>query len=140
MSGYWKLKMNFRFNLSIVCLVYFGLCSHWFCYSHLLIREVEDFARRLNSDWPERMQEILSLGQERRRIPMAIHGNGSLSRYPSKLPFLFFMFIMGVCFVFSSSLLWWFEILYMLSRFSFYTLEYSLRFSLSAAFRSWHNY
>ncbi|KAL6963422.1 hypothetical protein U1Q18_043738, partial [Sarracenia purpurea var. burkii] len=28
-------------------------------------REVEDFARRLNSDWPERMQEILSLGQER---------------------------------------------------------------------------
>ncbi|XP_047324147.1 SKP1-like protein 21 [Impatiens glandulifera] len=29
-------------------------------------REVEDFARRLNSDWPERMQEILCLGQERR--------------------------------------------------------------------------
>ncbi|KAE7999489.1 hypothetical protein FH972_003912 [Carpinus fangiana] len=31
-------------------------------------REVEDFARRLNSDWPERMQEILSLGQERRPV------------------------------------------------------------------------
>lgn len=31
-------------------------------------REVEDFARRLNSDWPERMQEILSLGQERRAV------------------------------------------------------------------------
>ncbi|KAA8520641.1 hypothetical protein F0562_014897 [Nyssa sinensis] len=29
-------------------------------------REVEDFARRLNSDWPERMQEILSLGKGRR--------------------------------------------------------------------------
>ncbi|XP_047312188.1 SKP1-like protein 21 [Impatiens glandulifera] len=29
-------------------------------------REVEDFARRLNSDWPERMQEILCLSQERR--------------------------------------------------------------------------
>ncbi|KAK4411404.1 SKP1-like protein 21 [Sesamum angolense] len=31
-------------------------------------REVEDFARRLNSDWPERMQEILSLGQEKRPL------------------------------------------------------------------------
>ncbi|XP_041026863.1 SKP1-like protein 21 [Juglans microcarpa x Juglans regia] len=40
-------------------------------------REVEDFARRLNSDWPERMQEILSLGQERRPV----NGNGSLRRY-----------------------------------------------------------
>uniref|UniRef100_A0A5B6ZKN2 Putative SKP1-like protein 21 isoform 2 n=1 Tax=Davidia involucrata TaxID=16924 RepID=A0A5B6ZKN2_DAVIN len=29
-------------------------------------REVADFARRLNSDWPERMQEILSLGKGRR--------------------------------------------------------------------------
>ncbi|TQD99593.1 hypothetical protein C1H46_014819 [Malus baccata] len=33
-------------------------------------REVEDFARRLSSDWPERMQEILSLGQERRPLPL----------------------------------------------------------------------
>ncbi|KAL2511352.1 SKP1-like protein 21 [Abeliophyllum distichum] len=41
-------------------------------------REVEDFARRLNSDWPERMQEILSLGQERRTLPVSINGNGSL--------------------------------------------------------------
>ncbi|XP_044493223.1 SKP1-like protein 21 isoform X2 [Mangifera indica] len=31
-------------------------------------REVEDFVRRLNSDWPERMQEILSLGQEIRPL------------------------------------------------------------------------
>lgn len=46
-------------------------------------KEVEDFARRLNSDWPERMQEILSLGQERRRIPTAINCNGSLKRYAS---------------------------------------------------------
>lgn len=45
-------------------------------------REVEDFARRLNSDWPERMQEILSLGQERRPVDFSINGNGSLKRYP----------------------------------------------------------
>ncbi|KAJ4803014.1 SKP1-like protein 21 [Rhynchospora pubera] len=32
-----------------------------------LDREVEDFARRLNSMWPDRVQEILSLGQDRRR-------------------------------------------------------------------------
>ncbi|KAL8114156.1 hypothetical protein AgCh_021140 [Apium graveolens] len=36
-----------------------------------LDREVEDFARRLNSDWPERMQEILSSGQERRPGPVS---------------------------------------------------------------------
>ncbi|XP_050224797.1 SKP1-like protein 21 isoform X2 [Mercurialis annua] len=46
-----------------------------------LDREVEDFARRLNSDWPERMQEILSLGQERKLVPLSINGNGSLRRY-----------------------------------------------------------
>ncbi|KAG5600669.1 hypothetical protein H5410_032039 [Solanum commersonii] len=46
-------------------------------------REVEDFARRLNSDWPERMQEILSLGQERRPVPLSVNGNGSLRRYTS---------------------------------------------------------
>ncbi|XP_012090226.1 SKP1-like protein 21 isoform X2 [Jatropha curcas] len=46
-----------------------------------LDREVEDFARRLNSDWPERMQEILSLGQERRLVPLSMNGNGSLCRY-----------------------------------------------------------
>ncbi|XP_035540307.1 SKP1-like protein 21 [Juglans regia] len=39
-----------------------------------LDREVEDFARRLNSDWPERMQEILSLGQERRLITRFLFG------------------------------------------------------------------
>ncbi|XP_020232441.1 SKP1-like protein 21 isoform X2 [Cajanus cajan] len=31
-------------------------------------REVEDFARRLNSDWPERMQELLSSGQDRKTL------------------------------------------------------------------------
>ncbi|KAL1828592.1 hypothetical protein ACET3Z_007004 [Daucus carota] len=36
-----------------------------------LDREVEDFARRLNSDWPERMQEILSSGQESRPGPVS---------------------------------------------------------------------
>ncbi|CAN4101591.1 unnamed protein product [Withania somnifera] len=43
-------------------------------------REVEDFARRLNSVWPERMQEILSLGQER-SVTLSVNGNGSLKRY-----------------------------------------------------------
>ncbi|KAL8554262.1 hypothetical protein ACS0TY_002456 [Phlomoides rotata] len=41
-------------------------------------REVEDFARRLNSDWPERVQEILLLSQERRPLQLATNGNGSL--------------------------------------------------------------
>ncbi|EYU35093.1 hypothetical protein MIMGU_mgv1a021666mg, partial [Erythranthe guttata] len=41
-------------------------------------REVEDFARRLNSDWPERMQEILFLGQERRPLQLTNNGNGSM--------------------------------------------------------------
>ncbi|KAH7538072.1 SKP1-like protein 21 isoform X1 [Ziziphus jujuba] len=45
-----------------------------------LDREVEDFARRLNSDWPERMQEILSLG-EGRLVPISMNGNGSTHRY-----------------------------------------------------------
>ncbi|CAN6705751.1 unnamed protein product [Malus baccata var. baccata] len=53
-----------------------------------LDREVEDFARRLNSDWPERMQEILSLGQERKLAPIDINGNGSARRY-KKAPFGF---------------------------------------------------
>ncbi|XP_034710867.1 SKP1-like protein 21 isoform X2 [Vitis riparia] len=48
-----------------------------------LDREVEDFARRLNSDWPERMQEILSLGQQRRLVPISMNGNGSAHRYTS---------------------------------------------------------
>lgn len=43
-------------------------------------REVEDFARRLNSDWPERMQELLSLGQEMRPLPASLNGNGTLRR------------------------------------------------------------
>ncbi|KAM7504777.1 hypothetical protein LguiB_003681 [Lonicera macranthoides] len=43
-----------------------------------LDREVEDFARRLNSVWPERMQEILSFGQERRLLPVSVNGNGCM--------------------------------------------------------------
>ncbi|RYR15377.1 hypothetical protein Ahy_B04g072118 isoform A [Arachis hypogaea] len=39
------------------------------------MREVEDFARILNSDWPERMQELLSLGQERKAMPFTSNGN-----------------------------------------------------------------
>ncbi|KZV57646.1 hypothetical protein F511_03106 [Dorcoceras hygrometricum] len=48
-----------------------------------VFEEVADFARRLNSDWPERMQEILSLGQERRPPPLMNNGNGSLKRFTS---------------------------------------------------------
>ncbi|XP_027188035.1 SKP1-like protein 21 [Cicer arietinum] len=43
-------------------------------------REVEDFARRLNSDWPERIQEFLSPGQERKTMLFATNGNGFLRR------------------------------------------------------------
>ena len=43
-------------------------------------REVEDFARRLNSDWPERMQELLSSGQERKTILFTPNGNSFLRR------------------------------------------------------------
>ncbi|CAI0424896.1 unnamed protein product [Linum tenue] len=43
-------------------------------------REVEDFARRLNSDWPERMQELLSLGQDRSPVHFSSNGNGSLRK------------------------------------------------------------
>nr|XP_028952071.1 SKP1-like protein 21 isoform X1 [Malus domestica] len=57
-------------------------------------REVEDFARRLNSDWPERMQEILSLGQERRPVPFSINGNSSFRRYACMISFfLLFCFL-----------------------------------------------
>ncbi|XP_068645666.1 SKP1-like protein 21 isoform X2 [Aristolochia californica] len=45
-----------------------------------LDREVEDFARRLNSDWPERMQQILS-GQERRPLSISMNVNGCLHRH-----------------------------------------------------------
>lgn len=38
-------------------------------------REVEDFARRLNSDW------ISSLGQERRPVHFSINGNGTARRH-----------------------------------------------------------
>ncbi|KAJ7962403.1 SKP1-like 21 [Quillaja saponaria] len=47
----------------------------------IIDREVEDFARRLNSDWPERMQEILSAGQERMAMQSTINGTGSLRQH-----------------------------------------------------------
>ncbi|XP_015067368.1 SKP1-like protein 21 isoform X2 [Solanum pennellii] len=44
-------------------------------------REVEDFARRLDSVWPDRIQQILSLGQESKRLgPISMNGNGSMKR------------------------------------------------------------
>ncbi|KAG5143510.1 hypothetical protein JHK82_019205 [Glycine max] len=45
-----------------------------------MLREVEDFAQRLNSDWPERMQ-ILSLGQDRRLVTISMNSNGSTQLY-----------------------------------------------------------
>ncbi|CAN1308896.1 SKP1-like protein 21 [Linum perenne] len=50
-------------------------------------REVEDFARRLSSDWPERMQELLCLGQERNPVHLSINGNGSLRKHTSMCSF-----------------------------------------------------
>ncbi|KAL2478751.1 SKP1-like protein 21 [Forsythia ovata] len=44
-------------------------------------REVADFARRLNSDWPERLQEILSLGRDRSPLPLSRNGNGTSRRF-----------------------------------------------------------
>ncbi|XP_027358463.1 SKP1-like protein 21 isoform X2 [Abrus precatorius] len=52
-----------------------------------LDREVEDFARRLNSVWPERMQ-ILSSTQDRRLVPISMNSNGSMPLYTSMLFFL----------------------------------------------------
>ncbi|GAA0185111.1 ubiquitin-protein ligase [Lithospermum erythrorhizon] len=49
-------------------------------------REVEDFARRLNSVWPDRIQEM-SLGQERRLMPILTSGHGSLTRYTGSCSF-----------------------------------------------------
>nr|GEU95415.1 SKP1-like protein 21 isoform X2 [Tanacetum cinerariifolium] len=46
-------------------------------------REVEDFARRLNSDWPERVQELLSLGQDRRPCLYTVNGNGCSAKHLS---------------------------------------------------------
>ncbi|XP_050252750.1 SKP1-like protein 21 isoform X1 [Quercus robur] len=45
-----------------------------------LDREVEDFARRLNSVWPERMQELF---QGRKLVPISLNGNSAMSRYTS---------------------------------------------------------
>ncbi|KAF8412252.1 hypothetical protein HHK36_000212 [Tetracentron sinense] len=66
-----------------------------------LDREVEDFARRLNSDWPERMQEILSSGQvrsdvqipskkkkkKRSDVQISTNGDGPLGKCTSSLVF-----------------------------------------------------
>lgn len=75
--------------LFIVCLCsavgVVGYLLDLFVFMFVYCREVEDFARRLNSDWPERMQEILSLGQERRAVPKSMNGNGSTQRYTSML-------------------------------------------------------
>ncbi|XP_057817951.1 SKP1-like protein 21 isoform X1 [Cryptomeria japonica] len=48
-------------------------------------REVEDFARRLNSDWPERMQEILASGQDQRKnLPSSLSSDSSIKRFANK--------------------------------------------------------
>lgn len=80
-------------------------------------REVEDFARRLNSDWPERMQDFLSSGQERTSMLFATNGNGFRRRNTCTLFYLFaiillirdtcaswtFKFLFYNCFVLSFS-------------------------------------
>ncbi|CAI9764850.1 unnamed protein product [Fraxinus pennsylvanica] len=44
-------------------------------------REVADFARRLNSDWPERLQEILSVGSDKNQLPLSRNENGTSRRF-----------------------------------------------------------
>ncbi|OIV89114.1 hypothetical protein TanjilG_26968 [Lupinus angustifolius] len=44
-------------------------------------REVEDFARRLNSNWPERMQDFLSSGRERKTTLLTSDKTDFLSRH-----------------------------------------------------------
>lgn len=46
-----------------------------------LDREVEDFARRLNCVWPERMQEFSNLGEERRFAQPTMNGSSSFERF-----------------------------------------------------------
>ncbi|CAA7016912.1 unnamed protein product [Microthlaspi erraticum] len=46
----------------------------------MLDREVEDFARRLNSNW------VRSLGQERRPVHFSINGNGTTRRHIGQSP------------------------------------------------------
>lgn len=60
-----------------------------YLFDSLWHREVEDFARRLNSDWPERIQEFLSPGQERKTMLFATNGNGFLRRNIC----MFFLFV-----------------------------------------------
>ncbi|KAF7826061.1 SKP1-like protein 21 isoform X1 [Senna tora] len=55
-------------------------------------REVADFARRLNSDWPMRMKEFLSSsGQERTSMHFPTNGNSFLRRHD--YPFLLSRFL-----------------------------------------------
>lgn len=46
-----------------------------------LDREVEDFARRLNSVWPDRKEEFFSLGQERRFVQPPMNGSDSFKGF-----------------------------------------------------------
>ncbi|GFQ07292.1 lanc-like protein gcr2 [Phtheirospermum japonicum] len=48
--------------------------------SSFILSFVEDFSRRLNSDWLERIQQLLFLGQKGRPIRLTTNGNGSLRR------------------------------------------------------------
>ncbi|KAL1328976.1 hypothetical protein AAHE18_12G006800 [Arachis hypogaea] len=48
-------------------------------------REVADFARRINSDWTERMQDFLTSGRERTSTFSATNGNGYLRRHATGL-------------------------------------------------------
>lgn len=59
-----------------------------FCHCTCLIdREVEDFARRLNPDWPDRIQDILFLSQGK---PLQLpNGNCSMRVFTSESSSLF---------------------------------------------------
>lgn len=88
----------------IIELIYFTYTSYilYVCVKifFYFLREVEDFARRLNSDWPERVQELLSIGQERRPTLYSINGNGCSTRCSSMYTFLIFQPFIYLLFVF----------------------------------------
>lgn len=75
------LKMHYYAAIHANLWLQLSLIQAYISCAIVECREVEAFARRLNSDWPERMH-FASLGQERKLVPTS-NGNGSLHRYSS---------------------------------------------------------
>ncbi|OIW19915.1 hypothetical protein TanjilG_28894, partial [Lupinus angustifolius] len=61
-------------------------------------REVEDFARRLNSNWPERMQDFLSPGRERKTPLLTSDRTSFLSRHACMFSVFLYFPLFILCF------------------------------------------